>query len=44
MGMCCMTAGSRNWGPGTAWRGRTGWEAGGRLKREGTCVPMADSC
>ena len=33
-----------NLGSVTTWRDGMGWEAGGRSKREGTRVPVADSC
>ena len=28
----------------STWRGGVGWGIGGRFKREGVCIPMADSC
>ena len=29
-------SGNSNWGSVTTWRGKKGWEVGGRLNREGT--------
>ena len=38
-------SGNSNWGSGTTWgAGGIGREMGGRFKREGLAIPMADSC
>ena len=42
MGGCCITQGAQTWCSVTTWQGGMQWEVGGKFKREGTCVLIAD--
>ena len=43
-GNLLLDSGNCSQGSVTTYCGGKGWDVGGRFKRDGTCIPITDSC